>query len=171
MYEFFRENLLLNKACQFSFSFSLTFILSWENIVGRVIGYRLNNRGVGVPSPSRVKNVLFFMFSRPAVGPTQPPIQWVMGALSLRVQGQGCEADHSHPTSAEVKKMWTYTSTPHMPSWRSASLVKHRDNFTFTLTVILSLSAIAVALMLYVTVFTHNKLTGRLIRHLTTVCK
>jgi hypothetical protein len=26
--------------------------------------------------------------------------------------------------------MWIYTSTPHTPSWRSASLVKHRDNFT-----------------------------------------
>jgi hypothetical protein len=25
---------------------------------------------------------------------------------------QGLEADHSSPTSAEVKKMWIYTSTP-----------------------------------------------------------
>jgi hypothetical protein len=25
---------------------------------------------------------------------------------------QGCEADYSPPTSAEVKKMWIYTSTP-----------------------------------------------------------
>jgi hypothetical protein len=24
------------------------------------------------------------------------------------------------PTSAEVKKTWIYTSTPHTPSWRSA---------------------------------------------------
>jgi hypothetical protein len=32
------------------------------------------------------------------------PIQWVPGALSL-----GREADHSPPTSAEVKKMWIYT--------------------------------------------------------------
>jgi hypothetical protein len=28
------------------------------------------------------------------------------------VKRQGCEADHSAPTSAEVKKMWIYTSTP-----------------------------------------------------------
>jgi hypothetical protein len=27
--------------------------------------------------------------------------------------------------------MWIYTSTPHTPSWRSTSLVKHRDNFTY----------------------------------------
>jgi hypothetical protein len=28
------------------------------------------------------------------------------------VKRQGREADHSPPTSAEVKKMWIYTSTP-----------------------------------------------------------
>jgi hypothetical protein len=33
-------------------------------------------------------------------------------ALSLRVKWQGCVADHSPPTSAEVKTMWIYTSTP-----------------------------------------------------------
>jgi hypothetical protein len=26
--------------------------------------------------------------------------------------------------------MWIYTSTPHTPSWRSAQLVKHRENVT-----------------------------------------
>jgi hypothetical protein len=29
---------------------------------------------------------LFTTMSRMAVGPTQPPIQWVLGALSLRVK-------------------------------------------------------------------------------------
>jgi hypothetical protein len=50
--------------------------------------------------------------SRPALGSTQPPIKWVPGALSPGVNRQGREGDHSPPTSAEVKKMWTYTSTP-----------------------------------------------------------
>jgi hypothetical protein len=45
-------------------------------------------------------------------GPTQPPIQWVPGALSPGAKRQGREADHSPPTSAEVKKMWIYTITP-----------------------------------------------------------
>jgi hypothetical protein len=46
------------------------------------------------------------------------------------VKRSGRGADHSPPASAEVKKMWIYTSTPHMPSWCSAYLVKCRDNFT-----------------------------------------
>jgi hypothetical protein len=48
----------------------------------------------------------------PLWGPTQPPIQWVLGALSTGVKRPGREADHSPPTSAEVKKMWLYTATP-----------------------------------------------------------
>jgi hypothetical protein len=45
----------------------------------------------------------------------------------------GAWSCHSSPTSAEVKKMWIYISTRHTPSWRSAQLVKHRNNFTVTL--------------------------------------
>jgi hypothetical protein len=50
------------------------------------------------------------------------------GALSLGVKWRGREADHSPPASAEVKKMWIHP-LPHMPSYGSAKLVKHRDNF------------------------------------------
>jgi hypothetical protein len=53
------------------------------------------------------------------------------GALSPGVKRQGLEADHSHPISVEVKKMWIYTSTP--PYVFKAQVVKHRDNFTFFL--------------------------------------
>jgi hypothetical protein len=54
------------------------------------------------------------------------------GALSLAVKRPGREADHSPPSSAEVKNAWSYTSTPpNMSSGRGAWL-KHRDNFTFT---------------------------------------
>jgi hypothetical protein len=40
------------------------------------------------------------------------------------------EADHSPPSSTEVKNAWSYTSTPLyvFMTWR---LVKHRDSFTF----------------------------------------
>jgi hypothetical protein len=39
----------------------------------------------------------------PALEPTQPPIQRVPGALSPGVKREGREADHSAPSSAEVK--------------------------------------------------------------------
>jgi hypothetical protein len=41
-----------------------------------------------------------------------PPIQRVPGDLSPGLKRRGREADHSPPTSAEVKKTWIYTSTP-----------------------------------------------------------
>jgi hypothetical protein len=40
----------------------------------------------------------------------QPPTKWL--ALSLGVKQLGREADHTHPSSAKVKKAWSYTSTP-----------------------------------------------------------
>jgi hypothetical protein len=63
-------------------------------------------------SPGTVKNFLFSTWSRPALGSTQPPIQWVPGVLSLGVKRPGRESDHSPPANAEVKKMWIYTSNP-----------------------------------------------------------
>jgi hypothetical protein len=63
-------------------------------------------------SPGRVKNFLLSKSSTPTPRITQPPIQWVPGALSPGVRQQGREADNSPPTSAEVKKMWIYTYTP-----------------------------------------------------------
>jgi hypothetical protein len=63
-------------------------------------------------SPGKFKNFLFSTSSRLAVGPTQPPLQCVPGALSPGIKWQGREADHSPPASAKVKKMWIYTSTP-----------------------------------------------------------
>jgi hypothetical protein len=58
-------------------------------------------------SPGGGKNFHFSMSSRPALGSTQPSIQWVPG-----VKRPVREADHSPPASAEVKKTWVYTSIP-----------------------------------------------------------
>jgi len=47
---------------------------------------------------------LFTTASRRGLRPTQPPIQWIPGSLSLNVKWSGREADHSPPPSAEVKE-------------------------------------------------------------------
>jgi hypothetical protein len=55
---------------------------------------------------------LFTTASRPVLEPTQSRIQWIRGALSLGAKRPVCEADHSPPSSAKVKNVWSYTSTP-----------------------------------------------------------
>jgi hypothetical protein len=87
-------------------------LVSRDSSVGIATRYGLEDREYRSSSPSRVKNFLFCTSSRPALGSTHPPIQWVPGAVSVGVQRPGRETDNSPPTSAEVKKMWIYTSTP-----------------------------------------------------------
>jgi hypothetical protein len=73
-------------------------------------------------------------FVQTGLGSTQPPIQWVPGALSPGVKRQWREADHPHPASAEVKKIWVYTFTPPYIFVVRCLINKHRDNFTFPIT-------------------------------------
>jgi hypothetical protein len=70
--------------------------------------------GVQFSAEAMMGSFLFDSASRTALGPTQPPIQWVPGALSMGVKWSGREADHSPPSSAEVKSVWSYVSTPSM---------------------------------------------------------
>jgi hypothetical protein len=60
---------------------------------------------------------LFATVSRPAVGPTQSPIQ---GALTLGVKRPERETEQSPPSSAEVKNEWNCTSTPQYVLWYGA---------------------------------------------------
>jgi hypothetical protein len=79
------------------------------------------------------------------LGPTHPLIQWIPGALSLEVKRQGREADHSPPSSAEVKECAElYLHSPSTPSWRGAQLKKHRENIVFTFIIIFIRSHIIV---------------------------
>jgi hypothetical protein len=69
---------------------------------------------------------------RPALGPAEPPIQWVPGALSLGLKRPECEASRLSPSSAEIKNAWSYISTAQY-TFVKMCLFKHRDNFTFTI--------------------------------------
>jgi hypothetical protein len=74
-----------------------------------------NRRGI------ELRIFLFSTASRTALGPTQPPIQWVPGALSLEIKQPRREADHSPPSSTEVKEcVELYLHSPNKPSLRGA---------------------------------------------------
>jgi hypothetical protein len=120
---YIQSGLILNNSEFFPY---IVFYVSYDShsrsldcSVGIATDYGLDDRGIRVRVPIRVKNFLFSTPSRPALGPSRPalgptqsPIQWVPGALSPGVKRRVREADHSPPTSVEVKKMWIYTSAP-----------------------------------------------------------
>jgi hypothetical protein len=85
---------------------------SLDSSVGIALGYGMTIGVLGFDSRRGLRIFLFTIASRTALGPTQPPIQWVPGALSPRLKRPVCEADHSSPPSAEVKNTWNYNSIP-----------------------------------------------------------
>jgi hypothetical protein len=105
---------------------------SQDSVVGIATSYGLYDRGVGVRVP--VGSRFFSSPKRPDRRSTQPPIQWVPGALSPGVKQPEREVDHSPPTSTEVKKMWIYTSTPIRLHGVVLNYLSTGTNLPFTLT-------------------------------------
>jgi hypothetical protein len=87
-------------------------MVSRDSAVGTATSYWLDHRGLEVRVPVGVKNFHFSMSFRLALGSTQPPTQCIPEVLSPGVKRSGREAEHSPQTSAEVKKICVYTSTP-----------------------------------------------------------
>jgi hypothetical protein len=79
-------------------------IRSRDSSVGISTGYALDDRIIGVRFPVGAEIFLFDTVSRPALEPTQPLVQWVVGAVLLGVKRQGREADNSLPSCADVKE-------------------------------------------------------------------
>jgi hypothetical protein len=69
-----------------------------------VSDYGLDDRAIGVRSPAGAKDLSCNLcIQSTALGPTQPPVQWVPGVRSPGVKARpGRDADHSPPSSAEV---------------------------------------------------------------------
>jgi hypothetical protein len=95
-------------------SFLLVTVYSWsrDSSVGIATGYGLDDQGGGSSSPGRVK--MFSLLHIVQTGSGVYPTSYKMGTGGSfpGVKRQGPEADHSPPTSAEVKNMWIYISTP-----------------------------------------------------------
>jgi hypothetical protein len=93
-------------------------VKSWDSVVSIATDYGLVDRGVGVLFP--VGSGILSTSSRPALGSTQPPMEWVTEALSPKVKRPGHEANHLPPASAEVRNCRCIHPLPLTPSWRSA---------------------------------------------------
>jgi hypothetical protein len=125
-------------------------------LVGGAPGRPLDRRVGGPRSRSRLYGAVQILDptgTRTFIHPYLPKGLWgppnllsngLPGAPSPDVKRQGREADHSPPTGAEVKNAWICTSISLTSSWRSAELIKNRDNCTFALTTLLSMSPVAV---------------------------
>jgi hypothetical protein len=70
-------------------------------------------------STSRVKNFLFFMSSRLTLGSTQPPIQWLSGALFLGIKWPGHELTTQLHLVPRSRKCGSLHPLSHTLSWRS----------------------------------------------------
>jgi hypothetical protein len=104
---------------------------SRDSSVGIALGYGLDDQGSRVRFLAGAGN--FSLHHRVQNGSGAHPPSYPMGTRCSfpGVKRPGREADHSPPSSAEVKE-WAelYLHFPNTPSWRGAQL-KHRDNFTF----------------------------------------
>jgi hypothetical protein len=76
---------------------------SRDSSVGIVLGYGLEIWVLEFDSWWELEIFLFTTTSA-ALGPTQPPTEWVPQALSLGVKWPGREADRSPSSSAKIKE-------------------------------------------------------------------
>jgi hypothetical protein len=93
-----------NSEAPHSFCSFLYAVQSRDSSVGIALGYGLDDRGSRVRFSARAGN--FSLHHRVQNGSGTHPVsyQWVPGTLSLVVKRPGREADHSPPSSAEVKE-------------------------------------------------------------------
>jgi hypothetical protein len=77
------------------------------------MGYGLEDPG-SIPESARFFSSL--QRSNPTLGPTQPPIQWVLRAIFRGVKWPGREADHSPASNAEVNNGGGNHPLPHTSS-------------------------------------------------------
>ena len=53
------------------------------------------------------------------MGPTQPPVQWLLGAVFTDVKRPGREADNLPLAGVRVTMSQAIPAFPHMPAWHA----------------------------------------------------
>jgi hypothetical protein len=84
-----------------------------------VSGYGRDDRAIEVRSPAEAKG--FFSVacvSRPALGPTQPPVQWVPEVLSPGLKRSQGVTLTTHPHLGPSSRMSRSYTSPPSNSWR-----------------------------------------------------
>jgi hypothetical protein len=100
-----------------SFSFPTAFLSLFSMssyTVGLATGYRLDGRG-SVPGRGTDFSILHSAHTGSGSHPASYPMG--TGALFLGIKRPGTEADHSPPSSAEVKKAGAIPPLPHTCLW------------------------------------------------------
>jgi hypothetical protein len=99
IYTFFLNTCVQNVLCvlQHCVLFVYGFCKRSRVSSGSIVSdYGLDDRAIEVRSPQGQRNFPLTSVSRPALGSTQPPVQWVPGVLSSGVKARpGRDADHS----------------------------------------------------------------------------
>jgi hypothetical protein len=80
------------------------YVFTWISSGSIVSDHGLDDRAIGVRSLAGQKIFPLTSVSRPALGSTQPPVQWVPGVLPPGVKARpGHDSNHSPPSSAEIE--------------------------------------------------------------------
>jgi hypothetical protein len=128
-------NFLWCKICFYCYFIMLhgspSIVRSCDSSVSIALSYGLDDWGSRFRFPAGAGK--FYPHHRVQNGSGAHPASYSVGTGGSFhvVKRPGREADHSPPSSAEVKNVWSYISTPQyvLMAW---CLVKHKDNSTFT---------------------------------------
>jgi hypothetical protein len=95
-------------------------IMSRDSLVGIATGYGLDDQGEWDFESRYGKTFSLLRIVKTGFGVHPTSYNMGTGVSFPGVKRQGCEADHSPPTSAEVKKYGSIHPLPHTSSWRNA---------------------------------------------------
>jgi hypothetical protein len=87
--------------------FSINMLVNIRAVIAQSVQRWATGWTIGVLGFDSWRGMRIFLFTttpRTDLGPTQPPTQWVPGAVSLGVKRPVREADHSPQSGVEVKE-------------------------------------------------------------------